>query len=58
VNRNLRSILLYVFFIVLGLFFLANTLQPAGQLTLLVALSSWKLSRWSHRFCRGDAVVS
>jgi cell division protease FtsH len=30
VNRNLRTALLYLFFIVLGLLFLANTLQPAG----------------------------
>ncbi|KUK47367.1 MAG: ATP-dependent zinc metalloprotease FtsH [Actinobacteria bacterium 66_15] len=29
-NRNLRTALLYLFFIVLGLLFLANTLQPAG----------------------------
>ena len=30
VNRNLRTALLYLLFIVLGLLFLANTLQPAG----------------------------
>jgi len=30
VNRNLRTALLYLFFIVLGLLFLANTLQPMG----------------------------
>jgi len=35
VNRNLRSVLLYVFFIVLGLFFLANTLRPAGTVDTL-----------------------
>ena len=29
-NRNLRTALLYLFFIVLGLLFLANTLQPMG----------------------------
>jgi len=32
VNRNLRTALLYLFFIVLGLLFLANTLQPAGAI--------------------------
>ena len=31
-NRNLRTALLYLFFIVLGLLFLANTLQPAGTI--------------------------
>lgn len=32
VNRNLRTALLYLFFIVLGLLFLANTLQPEGAI--------------------------
>ena len=36
-NRNLRTALLYILFIVLGLLFLANTLQPGGE---IVELSS------------------
>jgi cell division protease FtsH len=35
VNRNLRTALLYLLFIVLGLLFLANTLQPEGAITEL-----------------------
>ena len=34
-NRNLRTALLYLLFIVLGLLFLANTLQPAGTIDVL-----------------------
>ncbi|MDO8881278.1 MAG: ATP-dependent zinc metalloprotease FtsH [Coriobacteriia bacterium] len=34
-NRNLRTALLYLLFIVLGLLFLANTLQPEGTITEL-----------------------
>ncbi len=34
-NRNLRTALLYLLFIVLGLLFLANTLQPEGAITEL-----------------------